>query len=201
MPPLADDPWIAANSPIAPEKLHALGVVNFRWQSAEFGLRALLILASGMRTDTAWAIIHNMGDIALSTAIEQIVETSKLPDDLKEAIDYALKIYDINRLNRNQLTHFLPSAIRGSDLSRMRGPSYDPQPIADSLEDIRRVAKDIWELLGYLTGLLNVLAWRLYRSLHPHPMEPMPPLPDRPALPESVWKPPQPDRSKRQSRP
>lgn len=201
MPPLDDDAWITANSQIAPEKLHALGVVNFRWNSAEFGLRTLLILVSRMPTDTAWAIIHDMGDIALSNSIRQIVKTGHLPDDLKEAIRYGLDIYDICRLNRNHLTHFVPSALRGSDLPRVKGPVFEPQPIADSLEDIRRVAKEVEELLGYLSGLLNVLAWRLYNSLQPQSAEAVPPLPDRPPPPSRLWKPPPPDRPAQQSRP
>jgi hypothetical protein len=157
-----DDPWISSNSQIAPQKLHALGVMNYRWNIADASLKSMLVQLSKADFSTIWAIIHEMGDIAIASAITEILISSNAPKPIKDAIAHGLKVYERNRINRNQLTHFLPTSLVGSDLARLKGPRFDPQPLPDDIGDLRRVADEIGGLLTYFGKLLSVIASRQY---------------------------------------
>lgn len=193
-----DDKWVVENSQIAAEKLHALGVVAFRWNSAEISLRSTLILLLRLNWNVAWSVIHEMGDMALMVSIREIIESNPVPKEVAETIEHGLKLYDANRLNRNQLTHFLPAALVGSDLTRMKGPRFDPQPFPDSVGDLRRVADDLADLLEYFGKLLTIMHSRQYSQ---KPGGLLPPLPDKVPLPERLWKPPPPNPQGRKERP
>jgi hypothetical protein len=185
-----DDPWIAANSEIAAAKLHALGVINYRWNTADVSLKSLLIGLTGAEFFKIWAIIHEMGDRAISTAASEIMLWSNIPQPVVTATEFGLKLYDANRINRNQLTHFAPAQIAGSDLARLKGPRFHPQPFPDSIEDLRRVASDMADLLNYFSKLITVVYSRQYSQ---KPGGTLPPLPDIIPLPEMVWRPPPPN--------
>jgi hypothetical protein len=196
MPPIPDDPWIVhatERSGFEPERFHALGVVNYRWQHAERSLRAFLADLADIEWYTAWAIIHDMGDIALSHSIRELLNQKQdLSADLKDVTTFALKLYDINRINRNQLTHFTPLAA-GSNVTllRIKGPRHEPQTIPASLQDIRRIADDITTLGAFLGGVGNVLGWEYGKRRAPAKYQgAAPALPSRPPLPEMLWKPP-----------
>jgi hypothetical protein len=49
------DPWIKENSPLSPDKLHAIGVIAFRWNQCEFGLLHLLSDIVGLPHVELWA--------------------------------------------------------------------------------------------------------------------------------------------------
>ena len=118
-----------------------------------------------------------------------------MPPIMIDAIEHCLKVYDINRLNRNQLTHFLPSAFTNSDLARLKGPRFDPQPIPDTLEDMRRVADEVILLVNYLGGIVNLIN---KRQVSEKPDRILPSLPDKPPLPERLWKPPPPPQGRKE---
>lgn len=184
----SDDSWIAAVTKATgfePDRFHALGVVNYRWQQAEHILRFFTIFLADIEITKARAIVHDIGDIALSNSIHELLRQNKtLSKDFREATVYALKIYDINRINRNQLSHFLPMPAGSTvTLRRMKGPRFNPQTIQASVEDIRRVADDIVILTKFLRGLSHILS--ALNVQHPPPA-----LPDKPPLPEMLWKPP-----------
>jgi hypothetical protein len=185
--PLSDDPWIAKNSQIAAEKLHALGVINYRWNLAELALKVIFSQIAGIPFARMWAIAHDMGDAAISAAMAELLEMLHAAKGPKNAILHGLELYDINRVNRNQLTHYLPAALVGSDFTRLKGPKFDPKPFSDDLKDLRRVADDLEALLKYFSQLTNAItdlqAPPRGRERHS--------LPDRLPLPEKLWKPPQ----------
>jgi hypothetical protein len=196
-----EDPWIAKNSQIAPEKLHALGVVAFRWNLAEFALKSLLIAVSDFEFFKIWAIIHEVGDLAISASILEIIEHKSFSTPIHDAIEHALKLYDANRINRNQLTHFVPLPLEESDLARMKGPNWNPQPFSDSVQDLRRVAEDIFNLFNYLVAL-NQILYAADHTVKPiTSSEQSPPVPDTIPLPERLWKPLPPNPQKRKEQP
>jgi hypothetical protein len=182
-----DDAWIARNSMISPEKLHALGVITFRWNVAEASLKVLLINIAQVDFAAIWAIIHNLGNEAISESITELLKKANLPEPVTKAILHGLKLFDANRINRNQLTHILPTALVSSDFARLKGPSFNPEPLPDDVSDLRRVADDIGRLQKYMGALLGIVASRQY-SLKPGGI--LPPLPDPIPLPERLWKPP-----------
>jgi hypothetical protein len=196
-----DDTWIAANSQMAPEKLHALGVIAYRWNTAEFVFKGLLVIVADVEFFKLWTIIHEMGDIAISAAMLEITKDNPLPTPFQGALEHGLKLYDANRINRNQLTHFIPLSLIGSDLARMKGPAWKPEPFPNSIDDLRRVAEEIGALGRYLTKLSNAISsWRYLQS--PGTLPPAPqPLPEIIPLPERLWKPPLPNPQGRKGQP
>lgn len=183
------DTWIETNSQIAAEKLHALGVITYRWNIADASLKTILIQLTRADFSIIWAIIHEMGDIAIGSAIAEILTASNIPKPMSEAITHGLKLYERNRINRNQLTHFLPTALVGSDLARLKGPRFDPQPLPDNVSDLRRVADNIGDLLVYFGKLLTAVSSRQY-SLKSGGV--LPQLPDIIPLPDLLWTSPPP---------
>jgi hypothetical protein len=182
------DTWINDNSQIAAEKLHALGVIAYRWNTAEIALKSLLIGIAKVDFPKLWTIIHETGDVAITTAIIEMTRQNPLPFQLQERVEHGLKLYDANRINRNQLTHFMPAALEGSDLARLKGPTWNPEPFPDKIEDLRRVADDVGRLLDYFSALITIVyAQHLPR---PKPNEAiLLRLPDIIPLPERLWKP------------
>jgi hypothetical protein len=193
-----DDAWIVRNSIIAPEKLHALGVMTFRWNVAEASLKVLLINIAQVEFAVIWAIIHNLGNESISESITELLKRANLPEPVTKAIEHGLKLFDANRINRNQLTHFIPTALVGSDFARLKGPSFDPQPLPDDISDLRRVGDDIGRLQTYMGKLLAIVSSRQY-SLKPGGV--LPPLPDIIPLPDRLWKPPPPNPGERSGEP
>jgi hypothetical protein len=195
---LKDDTWIAANSQIAPEKLHALGVVSYRWNIAEASLKSLLIAVTRSDFAIIWAIIHDIGDVAISTSITEILGKTAWPKPVADAILHGLKLYEANRINRNQLTHYLPSSFVGVDLARLKGPDFNPEPIPNDVTDLRRVADDIGRLLEYIGTIISIIYSRQYAG---NANAILPPLPDTIPLPERLWKPPPPNPQGRKGSP
>lgn len=198
---LADDPWIVENSKISPAKLHALGVVAYRWNLTDLTLKSVLIATAGFEFFRAWAIIHEMGDVAVGSAIEEIITRNKFPDDIREAVLHGLELYDANRINRNQLTHFVPVTLEGTELARMKGPTWNPQPFSDSITDLRRVADEIGKLFDYLVEVSKVLYAHEYTKLPGYLPSDMPKLPDKLPVPKRLWTPPPPNPQGRKERP
>ncbi|MGY3358471.1 hypothetical protein ACVWZK_005134 [Bradyrhizobium sp. GM0.4] len=180
------DKWITENSQISAEKLHALGVVNYRWNCADVALKSLLAGVARFEFIRLWTIIHDLGDLTASAAILEILYSTPQPEPVDKAIRLGLKLYEQNRVNRNQLTHFGPGMRIDADLTRMKGPRFNPQALPDSIADIRRVADDMGRLLDYFSKLITVVYARQY-SLKSGGI--LPPLPEPIALPELLVKP------------
>jgi hypothetical protein len=141
-------------------------------------------------------LTRELGDIALSNRIREFLEYGKHDQGTCEAVEHALVLYDKNRVNRNQLTHFLPTAGKeGVEFWRGKGPRLEADPIPNTVEDIRRVAAEITVARLYLGDLSN---WLIARNADPVGLGGHFPLPDKPPLPERLWKPPPQDQSKRQ---
>lgn len=200
--PLSDDPWIAQNSIIDPERLHALGVITLWWNQCERNLFFLFCHAFGVSTKVGWIIAHDLGDISLSEKITEKLKLHPPAPDVAELFKTALKIYDICRQNRNTLTHFTgqsppddPRNLEKVFFVRMKGPSGKPVPIPSTIEDIRRVAFEIKTFGVYL--------WKIHKALTARARGEIAPLPPLIALPELLWKPPlqTPPKQKRPRRP
>lgn len=185
--PISDDPWIATHSPIAAEKLHALGVVNFHWNTAEFILRILSMrFGFGGKGNfvASWAGVYNQKDITICNKMRAVVgDNKRMSKQTKEAVWHALDYYDVCRLNRNQLTHFVPGMLSGTPFARV-GADFEPHPFPDDLKDIRRVADEISALNRYLNDLYKYFSSEFARALRGVEQ---PPLPHKPALPDKLW--------------
>jgi hypothetical protein len=198
---LAEDPWITENSPIPAERLHALGAISYYWNGAEIGLKIILSTIMSIPLADLWPLIHEMGDVAICAAIRENLIKPTIPKDVCERILNLLDVYEINRINRNQLVHFLPGAFKESDLGRMKGPRFDPQPIPDTINDIRRVANEIRAMSDQIGKLHMVIHGRSYTVPGSPNALRFPLLPDRLPLPERLWKPPPPNPQGRRGQP
>jgi hypothetical protein len=191
--PLSDDPWIQKHSLISPEKLHALGYLTFAWNSCESWSVNVFSTVLDVPEALARCIAHDLGDITLWTKIVDVAHAKKLDEDTVGILQHASKLYERNRVNRNQFVHAHAAMTGGGEdmkLIRVKGPKLEFQLISDSLEDIRRVAEDIGHLRRYLHDV-----WFYIQSGRKGGKFP---LPGKPSLPALVWSPPPQTPPKRQ---
>ncbi len=105
--PLARDYWIIINSEIEPQKLHALGVITFRWNLCEQKLLALFGSILDCPIEETHVLALELSGPALIARIRLLASTRLKGDDqLIASILNALDVFDVCRRNRNQLTHF-----------------------------------------------------------------------------------------------
>lgn len=197
--PLRADPWVANNSPIDAAKLHALGVVSYHWNRCERALFWVFASVADLPPEQCWALAYDLGDLAIHDRIDALMRLKKLHTKNIEEVSHVLKVYDICRQNRNQLTHFHPvrTGVNAIELMRTskKARSMDPDRFSESLGDIRRVAEDLQSLEGQL-WLIDAL----FDGCQSH--EPMP-WPPKSPLPALLYVPPQtvPPKPPRQPRP
>jgi hypothetical protein len=201
---LSDDPWIAEHSIIDPERLHALGVITLWWNHCERNLFFLFCVVMNCSPRVGWILAHDLGDIQISTRIKEMLKLRPPDSDVNDLLQCCMQIYDVCRINRNSLTHFtasVPSAdadaatVAAASFVRMKGPSPEPSPLPSTLPDIRRVAVEVRFLAVYL--------WNTYKALVARGSGKPAKLPPLLAVPELLWKPPQPTgpKSKRPPKP
>lgn len=193
------DRWIEAHSPIEPERLHALGYMNVRWNSCELAFKAIYSFSTRKNFAESWTLSQERRYRQLCKEIRTFFTESQNTEDVKKSVLFALTLFDVNRRNRNQLTHYLFGTTKeGRVLWNSENPSYaaifDQQPVPSDLKSIRSVCEQLDELLIYASGIVGFFSNRHLGGF----FEPPPPLPDKPALPKRIWQPPQ--RSKARAR-
>jgi hypothetical protein len=195
MSDLTADPWIATNSEIDAERLHAIGVITFQWNHCELWLFQLFCAVSELPQEKAWTLVYDLGDIAMCTRIGVFTDSSQMHPDAIALIKNALSFYDACRKNRNSVVHAWTQS-RGVALEMVR-KSKDPgkmehSPFPCSLADIRGVAEEI----QWLSRRLWVLVCLHEDGRMARPI----PSPKTLPLPELLWKtPPHPNtKQKRQ---
>jgi hypothetical protein len=203
MTDLGSDAWISSNSEIAPERLHAIGVVSFQWNHCEFWLFQLFCGIADLSDQKAWALVYDLGDNAISTRITVLMQTRGFHPNAIVLIENALEFYDRCRQNRNSIIHAWTQG-RGH-WAKMVRKSKDPRtmesaPFPCELEDVRRVAEEI----QWLSRRLWILACLYEDGSLAREMSSPRTLP----LPDVLWKhplqgqikpkhPPQPSRASR----
>lgn len=191
---ITEDAWIANNSPIDFKKLHALGVIVYRWNACEFGLR-ILLTSLGRPINDVWEDNARARRSVLLEAVEKAIDASPLhTPETKDALRYAIKMYEVNAENRNQFAHFLPTGSKtGIKLYNTKTPNFSEifsrHPIPSDLEDFRKVANEIAECQRYISAMSNYLVQSLYDPVCSRLAE-QPPLPPKPDVPELHWTPP-----------
>jgi hypothetical protein len=195
------DTWITAYSSISPKQLHAIGVVAYFWNGCESNLFTLFQTVAGLSHREAWAIAFDMGNIALCQRIRVLaaLRFKGRESDLLDLINNALDVYEICRMNRNQLTHFTAAGYTNGPIELLRiskkPDAPDATAFAHSLKDIRRVARETKKL-----GIRLQVMWTDVIVLF-NPGKTLPwPLPKILPLPVSLWTPP-PQNPKAQKRP
>jgi hypothetical protein len=150
---LSADPWIAKNSPLSADRLHAIGVVTVRWNDCELWLLLLLCSVSKIPRRDIWAMAHDLGDIAMCTRVKTFTVFRGYRDHGRALIENVLAVYDLCRQNRNSIVHAWtrfsgpnPPLARKSK----KADNPEPSPFPSDLSDIRRVAEDIEELRARL---------------------------------------------------
>jgi len=161
----SDDAWIKANSEIEPQRLHALGVISFRWNMSEQLLFALFRELLNLPDREARILGHELGDKDLTDRVKVLAETRlKKRPRLVPLIDNALEVYDLCRQNRNQVTHFDVQIALGKERAkgfnlarRVRKPDTSPASMQfdDSLHNLRRIAKEIRRLNVQLKTIID----------------------------------------------
>ena len=205
---LARDHWIKANSEIEAQRLHALGVIVFRWNLSEQKLFELFWALLNRPKGEVAALGYEVSDIGLSVRIRALTAGLKAHHKLCDAINNVLDIFEVCRQNRIQLAHFVPVlSFGGSSLAIRKDylPPWDFQrkerdpyalvklPFPNALSDIRRIAKDIRRLNAALLAVTLLVD----RHFHPERTWSAPPLPKKLSVPAFLWKPPRPSRKER----
>jgi hypothetical protein len=203
---LATDAWIKANSELEAQKLHALGVIIFRWNLTNAKLLGIFADLLNCEPSEYLALAHELNEQELVIRIRALV-VNRLKSDtaLRDFTEHTLDVLEVCRQNRNQLAHFFPVlglpgfAGRPLDLPpwdfqrRERNPyAFIKLPFPNSVKDVRRVAKDI----GRLNLSLAIISAHLHRTFRRPELTP-PPLPKTRTLPRFLWKPPRPSRKER----
>jgi hypothetical protein len=156
---LSDDSWIISNSPLPADKLHAIGVIAFRWNQCEFALLILLADIAELPRRDVWAMVHDLGDISICERVRTFTDFRIYPTSVKDLIKNGLDFYDKCRQNRNVVIHaWTVSAYENTTLARRSKRPHDPEPtpFRSELSDLRRVAEEI-EVLSTRLWLLDVL--------------------------------------------
>lgn len=163
-PPDCDDPWIKHLSAFyPPKKLHALGAVTFLWNACENSMADIFVEVSGIPHRTAWILTKEMGVVTLCAKIVEVARAKPLAAAVIEYLDHELKVFDLCRRNRNQLTHFQigfeaePNGALQMAIKRRSKTQPDPVSIPEDLKDIRRVADEIGDLRQNLTDFFMFL--------------------------------------------
>jgi hypothetical protein len=196
-PSLFNDAWIKTNSEIEPQRLHALGVISFRWNTCEQLLFALFTILLDLPKREAQILAHGLGSLDLINRIKVLAST-RLDNNqrLIGAIENAMTVYDRCRQNRNQVTHFDTQIALGEERSsgfnlvRKTKKPDDPKrsvPFDDSLQNLRRVAREIWRLNAQLKSICESVSanvkpeaakrWPEYRKEMVARLKPSLPLP------------------------
>jgi hypothetical protein len=160
MPDFTTDPWIEANSPLPFDKLHAIGVINVRWNRCELWLILLLAAAARMSRRDIWAFVHDLGDIAISSRVETFARFRGHHPYTRELISNALAVYDVCRQNRNCIVHAwtFSTGPNPALLRRSKRPiDPEPSPFPNSVDDLRRVADETYALWFRLSELTRCL--------------------------------------------
>jgi hypothetical protein len=188
---LTDDPWVVSNSPLPADKLHAIGTIAFRWNECEFWLFLLLCAVSKLPRSDAWAMAHDLGDVAICTRVQVFATFRGYHPDAMALIENVLKVYDLCRQNRNSIVHAW-TRTSGPDpsLARKSKKPDDPEatPFPSTLTDLRRVADDVKSL--------SIRLWLLNCFLEDGSMAKPLASPKKLPLPELLWKPPPQDSTK-----
>jgi hypothetical protein len=183
---LNSDKWVATNSPIDAQRLHALGAVIVYWNDCEKELFILLGEMLGLTLKEVWVIAHDLGDVAISTKIKALSRAKNFSPEFQSAIKNTLDVYDICRENRNQLVHFWGIGLSGDRqlYRKSKKPDFTvPEPFKSDLADIRRVAEDIKALAPHISSLEAAI-----NTTGRGP--PNSPLPSELALPVRLYSPP-----------
>jgi hypothetical protein len=191
-----DDPWIAKQG-FDPKVLHALGAVNVAWNACEHGLIPLFCVATNTSLEAAQLMMHDLGDVTICNKIRDLLPLRpEYSDAEKQMIISALDAYDVNRINRNQLSHFTigPTGREELELYRRKGPILMKERFPSDLSDIRRVANDIALLISYLGALSTY-----FRATASKPVAM--PLPGILRAPQRLWTPPPPNPQGRKRQP
>jgi hypothetical protein len=194
---LSNDAWIKANSEIEAAKLHALGVVTFRWNVCENKLFSLLWTLMNRPSEEAQILFH---DLSLDDVMRRIeaLAALKLKKELRllAAIKNGVQVFHVCRQNRNQLTHFTfsfvgqlgTSSFRLALARKSRKPEYTQNvPFADTVNDVRRVARDIRRLNAFLRSVERRVAAKMRPSRKIKLRDW--PLPQLLPLPKLLWDP------------
>jgi len=208
---LSNDAWIRANSEIEVAKLHALGVVTFRWNVCENKLFSLLWTLMNRPPEEAQILFHDLSLDDVMRRIEALASLRlKKEPLLLAAVKNGVQVFHACRQNRNQLTHFTFSFVGelGTSSFRLalarisRKPEYRQNvPFADTVNDVRRVARDIRRLNAFLLSVERRVAAKLRRSRKIKIKLRDWPLPQLLPLPKLLWDPNQQHGSKRSLRP
>ncbi|MER9683497.1 hypothetical protein NKJ23_30075 [Mesorhizobium sp. M0184] len=182
---MKSDPWIAENSPLSPERLHAIGLITFRWNQCEFWLFLLFCKVSGIDQKDAWALVYDLGDIAICSRIKALLANRVFHADGVALILNALDAYDINRQNRNTVAHAWTAGQFDGEYVLARKSkkidAIDPSAFKSDLASLRRVAHEI--------GLVETNLWVLCCIIEDNSISGPVTAPKRLVLPEALWKP------------
>jgi hypothetical protein len=179
------DSWVASNSPLPADKLHAIGVIVCRWNACELYLFLLLCNVLRLPRRDVWAIAYDLGDVAISRRIETLAAFKGYHRDGMALIANVLEVYNLCRQNRNSIIHaWTHGSGHDPPLARKSKEPHDPQaiPFPSTLPDLRRVADELESL--------RIQLWLVNCLLEDGSMAKPITSPEKLSLPSLLWTPP-----------
>jgi hypothetical protein len=115
-----EDKWIEERGTQVDAKLlHAIGLINLLWNTCEHGLLPLFCAATKLRGQMALILVHDLGDVSISTKIRDALPLSPHDQDEKDAITYALGACPCNGVLLDDEVRVRFTAFHEQDLSSM----------------------------------------------------------------------------------
>jgi len=147
-------------------------------------MESLLHAELGVDFETGPLITTHMGKMLLTDILVALSE-KKNTADVHEAVLYAVELFDVNRENRNKLTHWMQVFVHDDTMyvKRITARRKKKTHIALlPLSEIRRVAEEISEADAYTGGIiLHVAGFPWDEPTSPHLS-----LPPKPNLPTKL---------------
>ena len=114
-----------------------------------------------------------------------------MPPELKDAVLHFLSVFDVCRINRKQLTHFVPtggsnSIVFKSTKSAVLNEVLTSPNIPSDVETLRRVAEEIDDAATYIASISNCITYHKRNPLSALSGE-QPSLPTKPPVPAVLW--------------
>lgn len=184
---LEADEWVTKNSPIEPAKLHAMGVIHYRWNTVELLMVLLIAAVAHMPFSAAWQKTRNKRASQIYDLLRSKYHLYSRCPQVIDCVEYVIEIHQIDLRNRSQLAHFLPEGGGTERLHNSRGADYlaifDQPPVRTELEDLRRCAEDLALLSRYITGIVNAVGDRLLPIIGGQVGD----MPVKPPMPIAIW--------------
>lgn len=176
--------------------VHAIGTVALQWNMAEIMLEELIWLYLEVDTPTGRIITRSLNANAKVELLRQIVELKEADQTIHKYLLHAMECFNLCRENRNHLVHGVAGNLSEKDALQLikfrRNKPIDDNVFEVTSENIRKIAKEIYECYNYISKLKVVVSMVLvFRQSQndddgDHVQQPQLEMPEQPKLPNKL---------------